>query len=260
MNSNASVHRKKALNELLLWLICIWMPVLYIYGNTSRTASPPASLPARQVPLDKRPAPSAKQELPTPQQHSIKKEKHLTDIQGMPRTPSANSVNEKGPKSSGENQAANNLQEADSRPRQVFTVDPAATQVPETETEAILEAKGTNSSVDMQNLLRNDLPSAKKPYKAPANPYLAMVQRRISREWHAPAINEQLETVVRFKLEKSGYVSEVEIEESSGNEYFDLAAKRTVLATNPLPSFFAEMEGDYLYTHLRFSNENLKDP
>ncbi len=70
----------------------------------------------------------------------------------------------------------------------------------------------------------------------------------------------KIEAVVRFRLEKSGYVTEVEIEQSSGNEYFDLAAKRAVLAANPPPSFYEEMQEDYLYTHLRFSNETWKAP
>jgi len=85
--------------------------------------------------------------------------------------------------------------------------------------------------------------------------YLAMVKRRISNNWYAPSTVRAMEVVIEFKLAKSGDVSDVSIEESSGNEYFDMAAKRAVLSASPLPAFYQNIEVDHLTAHMRFSNE-----
>ncbi|WP_447977589.1 energy transducer TonB [Candidatus Nitrospira bockiana] len=88
------------------------------------------------------------------------------------------------------------------------------------------------------------------------NPYLALVQKRISNQWVAPQVESAgraLQVVIRFRLERSGRVSDIAVEQSSGNEYYDLAAKRAVLAANPLPAFPSDMGQAYLDAHFSFT-------
>lgn len=91
---------------------------------------------------------------------------------------------------------------------------------------------------------------------AAGNPYLALVQRRISERWTAPQVGmagEQFHVMVKFRLDKTGQVSGLVIERTSGNEYYDLAARRAVLAASPLPSFPPEMSQSYFDAHFSFA-------
>lgn len=90
--------------------------------------------------------------------------------------------------------------------------------------------------------------------------YLARVQLKISHHWVAPPVDlsgRPLSVVIKFRLHRSGTVSNVAVEDSSGNEYYDLAAKRAVLSADPLPSFPQSMSDSYLDTHFTFS---VKEP
>jgi colicin import membrane protein len=91
---------------------------------------------------------------------------------------------------------------------------------------------------------------------AAGNPYLALVQRKISEHWNAPQVGmagEQFQVMVKFRLDKTGQVSGLVIERTSGNEYYDLAARRAVLAASPLPSFPPEMSQSYFDAHFSFA-------
>ncbi|MGH7256682.1 MAG: energy transducer TonB, partial [Nitrospirales bacterium] len=85
--------------------------------------------------------------------------------------------------------------------------------------------------------------------------YLARVQNEISKQWVAPAVDTEgrvLEVVIQFRLHRSGAVSGVEVERSSGNDYYDLAGKRAILASYPLPPFPPEMRNGYVDAHFSF--------
>lgn len=91
---------------------------------------------------------------------------------------------------------------------------------------------------------------------AMGNPYLALVQRRISAQWTAPPVDvtgQPLQVIVKFRLDKSGRLSDVVVERTSGNEYYDLAARRAVLSANPLPSFPSDMTQLFLDAHFSFA-------
>ncbi len=90
--------------------------------------------------------------------------------------------------------------------------------------------------------------------------YLARVQLKISHNWVAPPVDlsgRPLSVVIKFRLHRSGSVSNVTVENSSGNAYYDLAAKRAVLSAEPLPSFPNSMSDHFLDTHFTFS---VKEP
>ncbi len=91
---------------------------------------------------------------------------------------------------------------------------------------------------------------------AGSSEYLARIQNKISRHWIAPPVDlsgSKLVVVIRFRLHRSGAVSELAVEESSGNEYYDLAAERAVMSADPLPSFPHHMRDHYLDTHFTFA-------
>jgi TonB family protein len=91
---------------------------------------------------------------------------------------------------------------------------------------------------------------------AAGNPYLALIQRRISEHWTAPQVGmtgEHFQVMVKFRLDKTGQVSGLVIERTSGNEYYDLAARRAVLAASPLPSFPPEITQSYFDAHFSFA-------
>jgi TonB family protein len=88
------------------------------------------------------------------------------------------------------------------------------------------------------------------------NRYLALVQSKISRQWIAPEVNltgRSLQVVIKFRLDRSGVVSHVAIEKSSGNEYYDLAGTRAVLSANPLPPFPQDMSDTTVDAHFSFT-------
>lgn len=91
---------------------------------------------------------------------------------------------------------------------------------------------------------------------AGSNQYLARVQARISGFWTAPPVDisgKALTVMVRFRLERDGRVSSVAIEQSSGNEYYDLAAQRAVQSAVPLPPFPPDLTDSYFDAHFTFA-------
>ena len=84
------------------------------------------------------------------------------------------------------------------------------------------------------------------------NAYLAAVKRKIVEQWNPPPVEVAVQVVVKFRLHRNGAVSGVAVEQSSGNDYYDLAAKRAVLSAEPLPGFPAELTDANFDTHFTF--------
>lgn len=97
----------------------------------------------------------------------------------------------------------------------------------------------------------------KVPGMAPgSNAYLGRVRQRISSFWSAPPVDVTGQTyvvIVKFRLHRNGTVSGVAIEQSSGNEYYDLAGKRAVVSAIPLPAFPSELTESYFDAHFTFT-------
>jgi len=86
--------------------------------------------------------------------------------------------------------------------------------------------------------------------------YLAIVQSKISEQWVAPPVDEagrSYQVVIKFRLHRSGRISEVAVERESGNGYYDDAGKRAVLSVGQLPPFPVYVTEDALETHFSFS-------
>ncbi|MGE0643083.1 MAG: TonB family protein [Nitrospira sp.] len=95
------------------------------------------------------------------------------------------------------------------------------------------------------------------PGMAPgSNAYLARVRQRISSFWAAPPVdvtNQVYVVVVQFRLHRNGTVTGEAIEQSSGNEYYDLAGMRAVKKAVPLPPFPSDITDAYFDAHFTFT-------
>ena len=89
------------------------------------------------------------------------------------------------------------------------------------------------------------------------NAYWGRVWSKIDREWVAPPVEVQsgksLQVVVAFRIERNGGVKNLSIKRSSGNEYYDLAAKRAILDARPLPQFAADMPESFHDIQFQFT-------
>ncbi len=89
------------------------------------------------------------------------------------------------------------------------------------------------------------------------NAYWGRVWSKIDREWVAPKVEissgKSLQVVVAFRIERNGSVKNLSIEHSSGNEYYDLAAKRAILDAMPLPQFTIEMPESFHDIQFQFT-------
>ncbi|MCS6897209.1 MAG: TonB family protein [Nitrospira sp.] len=89
-----------------------------------------------------------------------------------------------------------------------------------------------------------------------SNAYLSRVRQRVSSFWSAPPVDvtgQAYVVVVRFRLHRDGSVTGVAIERSSGNEYYDLAGQRAVLAARPLPPFPPNVAESYYDVYFTFA-------
>jgi TonB family protein len=94
------------------------------------------------------------------------------------------------------------------------------------------------------------------PGVAGSNQYLSRVQARISSFWTAPPVDlsgKSLIVIVKFRLERDGRISSVMIEQSSGNEYYDLSAHRAIQSAVPLPPFPSDLTESYFDAHFTFA-------
>jgi len=68
-----------------------------------------------------------------------------------------------------------------------------------------------------------------------ASAYLDQVERRIMAAWKLPPNAHGLKVVLRMRLERSGRVSDVRVEKSSGDKQFDASAVQAVRRASPFP-------------------------
>ncbi len=101
-------------------------------------------------------------------------------------------------------------------------------------------------------------PTSRKSSKASSgqNRYLVIVESRIDEQWVAPPISvdqQHLQVEVKFRILRSGRITKLHIQQSSGNAYYDSAAIRAVQASDPLPSFPKDLTQRYLDVRYKFS-------
>jgi TonB family protein len=88
--------------------------------------------------------------------------------------------------------------------------------------------------------------------------YLNVITDRVSGNWFSslvdPGVSGNFQTVIYFRIEKNGQVSEVRVEQSSGVTPLDLSAIRAVKASAPFPPLPRDYEDAYLAIHLIFEH------
>ena len=84
--------------------------------------------------------------------------------------------------------------------------------------------------------------------------YLGLMQRKIQQHFVVPRMLgvTQLETVIYFRVRRSGRISNVVVERSSSNPVFDLAAQRALNAADPMPPLPDGYTKSYLGVHVAF--------
>lgn len=82
--------------------------------------------------------------------------------------------------------------------------------------------------------------------------YAEQLQALIGANWLKPNVPEGTACVVTFTILRSGQVTEVKNESSSGLAFFDRAAARAVYSANPLPPLPPEFRGERLGVRIRF--------
>ena len=92
-----------------------------------------------------------------------------------------------------------------------------------------------------------------------SNDYLALVRQRISNAWSNPPVDlasPAYAVIIQFRLHRNGSITGVAIEQSSGNEYYDLAGKRAILSASPLPVFPSDITNSYLDAKFTFRSSS----
>jgi TonB family protein len=88
--------------------------------------------------------------------------------------------------------------------------------------------------------------------------YLNIITERVSANWFTslidPGVPGNFQTIVFFKIQKNGQVTDLEIEQSSGLTPLDLSALRAVRASAPFPPLPRDYDDAYLAIHLIFEH------
>ncbi len=92
----------------------------------------------------------------------------------------------------------------------------------------------------------------------PYNYYLTIITDRVSANWFTslvdPGVTGNFQTVIYFRIQRGGEISDVRVEQSSGLTPLDLSAMRAVRASAPFPPLPRDYEDAYLAIHLIFEH------
>lgn len=87
------------------------------------------------------------------------------------------------------------------------------------------------------------------------NAYYETLWSRIKSEWALPPgilASQELETVIDVTVSRSGSVTSLSIEKSSGNRYFDQSALRAIRKASPFPPIPENIRGSSIDLGIRF--------
>ncbi|MFH1258969.1 MAG: TonB family protein [Elusimicrobiota bacterium] len=83
--------------------------------------------------------------------------------------------------------------------------------------------------------------------------YLNRIKQKLLENWNPPGYyKDQTTAQVKFLVQRDGKITDVEIEKSSGDGFFDQSALRTVIYSDPLPPLPLEYPENKLGIHVRF--------
>ncbi|MBI5696186.1 MAG: TonB family protein [Nitrospirae bacterium] len=84
--------------------------------------------------------------------------------------------------------------------------------------------------------------------------YIAALQKKVEANWSPPALwaNARPKTVVFFRIDRAGRITDVEVEASSGVDLYDQKALLAIKKASPLPPLPEGYEADRLGVHYTF--------
>jgi len=85
--------------------------------------------------------------------------------------------------------------------------------------------------------------------------YLSTISSNLSRNWSPPLkpdLHRTLRAVIHFQIHRDGSLSDIELEQPSGDADLDRAALRAVRDSNPLPPLPYQYGKDFLGVHFFF--------
>ena len=83
--------------------------------------------------------------------------------------------------------------------------------------------------------------------------YLEQMLNKIDQAWENPVRSDlPLSTVIYFRIQKNGSVTDLQIEAPSGFSSFDNACRRAILSSDPFPPLPSDFIDLYLGIHLEF--------
>lgn len=97
------------------------------------------------------------------------------------------------------------------------------------------EPEGADESRDEGRRRASVAVAAPQEFRSPS--YVALVLDKIKRNWNPTPGAVELKAKVRFTIHRSGRVIAFDLDEASGNFYFDQAAMRAISASSPFPPF-----------------------
>jgi TonB family protein len=109
-------------------------------------------------------------------------------------------------------------------------------------------AAGTTAEVPIGGSGVTGLEGGDFPYTL----YLQGMHRRIGMNWFRPQVPAGTATIIYFRIQRDGTISETKVETSSGNGTFDRAALSAVRSSSPLNPLPFAYDGTYLGVHLTF--------
>jgi len=84
--------------------------------------------------------------------------------------------------------------------------------------------------------------------------YLNILLNKIGRNWNNPYRDKDviLKSIVYFEVDKDGIISNIRMEDGSGDEIYNESTIRAVALAKKLPPLPQELSDDYLKVHLEF--------
>ena len=122
----------------------------------------------------------------------------------------------------------------------------------EPETEAEEPAEDKPMDVSMEEGAQTDVvvDAPRFPYSY----YLAAIERKVSENWFSTQGGRDggIACVVYFRLSRNGRVTDLRVEEPSGNAYFDRSALRAIRSAEPFPPLPRAFGESWLGIHFTF--------
>jgi TonB family protein len=86
------------------------------------------------------------------------------------------------------------------------------------------------------------------------NRYFAIIREAINKHWVNPNVPiKNKKVIITFHVEKTGEISRVHVEQSSGNTYYDSTILGAINKANPLPKFPSDLQKSFLNIKFLFT-------